>query len=330
MRKKLLLFSILFIVIFSGKANTCSTNAGTFSSWAALTWTCSSAPLGGPPGCGDVMNVSAGTTVNVSADVDYSGCASPITLNIYGTMNFNVNGVRFKLPAGSSVYLGAGGSINKTYPGGGSSTLISIGGVNVWTAGDGTVTGPQTLPIELISFTAKPLSTKIILEWSTASEIHNDYFTVEHSTDAFNFEVLGNVDGAGNSTAVLSYSLEDLSPETGVNYYRLKQTDYDNHSTFSEIISSVFVSNSDISFNLYPNPNSGDLANVSIAGLWSQKLQIEVFDILGKQVFQNTFVPRSPGENIFTVDPELPLKPGIYIVTIVDGDDKLSKRWIVN
>src|SRR5438552_3882055 len=132
MKIRLLHLFFSFLFSYSISANTCTSSAGVYGSWAALTWTCTSVPTSGPPGCGDVINVGAGTIVNISADVDYSACASPIQLHIYGVMNFSAGGVRFKLPAGSNVTVELGGAITKTFSGGGSSTLISVGGVNVW------------------------------------------------------------------------------------------------------------------------------------------------------------------------------------------------------
>ncbi len=92
------------------------------------------------------------------------------------------------------------------------------------------------LPIELISFKGEPYNDYNLLKWITASETNNDYFTIERSFDAIDFQVVGRVDGAGNSTSNLSYSLTDMKPYAGVTYYRLKQTDYNGDFTISDMI----------------------------------------------------------------------------------------------
>src|ERR1041385_9231891 len=92
------------------------------------------------------------------------------------------------------------------------------------------------------------------LVWTTASEINNDYFSVERSEDAISYQVVGTVKGAGNSTQELYYSLKDQSPVRGINYYRLKQTDFDGHFKYSEVCS---VSAQPVNgIKVYPNPAS--------------------------------------------------------------------------
>lgn len=94
------------------------------------------------------------------------------------------------------------------------------------------------LPIELIQFDAQ-LNPKnqVDLLWITATEINNDYFTVERSIDANNFEPVKELDGAGNSTQLIYYQTKDEHPYKGLSYYRLKQTDFDGNYTYSQIIS---------------------------------------------------------------------------------------------
>jgi len=95
---------------------------------------------------------------------------------------------------------------------------------------------PCALPIELILFTGEQHNEFNILRWITATEHNNNYFTVERSFDAINFEEVGKVTAAGNSSYNLSYSLTDERPFDGVTYYRLTQTDFDGkHETFKLI-----------------------------------------------------------------------------------------------
>lgn len=91
------------------------------------------------------------------------------------------------------------------------------------------------LPIELIEFTAACGNDAVQLNWSTATETNNDYFSVERSTDAENWREIGTVTGAGNSQRLTQY--EFLDPERGATarYYRLQQFDLDGTSTYSSI-----------------------------------------------------------------------------------------------
>ena len=322
---------LFFILLLTSKAysNTCTTTAGTYASWLALVWTCTSAPTGGPPGCGDVMNIGSGTTVNISADVDYSACGSPITLNIYGTMNFNVNGVRFKLPPGSTVYVGSGGSINKTFSGGGSSTLISVGGSNVWTAGMGSITGPQVLPIELLSFYATPKTQSILVEWSTAAEVNNDFFTIEKSRDGTAFESVATVNGAGNSSSERSYSTEDTDPWEGLSYYRLKQTDFNGFTVAFELVTVTYQLNSEFSFSIYPNPNAGEHFMMFVNAEKDSELLTVVYDIIGRPVYSRSIITRRKGENIFDFEMGTLFAPGMYTISLSSGQNTSNAKMIV-
>ncbi len=92
------------------------------------------------------------------------------------------------------------------------------------------------LPIELLAFNATSRSsTEVEVTWTTASESNNDHFTVERSPDAASWDALGTLDGAGNSTVAHDYVFIDDSPLPGVSYYRLRQTDIDGTSTWSNV-----------------------------------------------------------------------------------------------
>ncbi|MCX6274393.1 MAG: FG-GAP-like repeat-containing protein, partial [Bacteroidetes bacterium] len=92
------------------------------------------------------------------------------------------------------------------------------------------------LPVELISFSGEPLGKEVLISWSTASEINNEYFTIERSRNGIDFQIVGEVNGAGNSTQTLKYEYLDHQPYPGINYYRLKQTDVDGAFKYSELI----------------------------------------------------------------------------------------------
>jgi hypothetical protein len=84
------------------------------------------------------------------------------------------------------------------------------------------------LPIELISFIGiLNMDETVTLNWVVGSEIDNDYYTIEHSTDGYEWEVIGIVDGVGVTTQTLEYTFIHVDTKSGTNYYRLKQTDYD-------------------------------------------------------------------------------------------------------
>lgn len=114
----------------------------------------------------------------------------------------------------------------------------------------------EVLPVSFLDFYAVVNDGAVELIWKTASESNNAYFTVERSTDAFNFSPIVNIDGAGNSNEIIRYIYSDTDPVKGVAYYRIKQTDFDGKFDFSNVIAVDFLSNEEPWLNIYPNPSS--------------------------------------------------------------------------
>gem|GEM_PF-2130853 len=117
----------------------------------------------------------------------------------------------------------------------------------------------SVLPIELVYFKAHEFGGGVRFEWETASELNNDFFTIEFSIDAVEFAELTIIEGAGTSTEPHNYRYTDFSSHTGIIYYRLKQTDYDGNFSYSETVPVVFAEHheartEDIKFVVYPNP----------------------------------------------------------------------------
>ena len=113
-------------------------------------------------------------------------------------------------------------------------------------------TRQNPLPVSLIEFDATLNGDKVDLKWSTASEINNDYFTLEKSIDGKKWTNFHAEEGAGNSNTLINYAAIDEEPYNNVSYYRLKQTNFDGHSQYSQIVSINNLNGSLIS--VYPNP----------------------------------------------------------------------------
>ena len=84
------------------------------------------------------------------------------------------------------------------------------------------------LPVELTRFEGQQQANQIVLNWTTASETNNHYFTIERSIDGIHFdEKIAFVEGMGNSSNTVEYSCVDENPVPGHAYYRISQTDFD-------------------------------------------------------------------------------------------------------
>lgn len=111
------------------------------------------------------------------------------------------------------------------------------------------------VPVELTTFNAYKRASGVLLEWQTASEINNAGFEVQRSKDGKTWENLGFVEGVGNTLEIKDYTYWDEAPLEGVNYYRLKQLDFDGNFEYSLIVSVLWTKAADIV--LSPNPTNG-------------------------------------------------------------------------
>lgn len=135
------------------------------------------------------------------------------------------------------------------------------------------------LPVELIDFNARKSENFIQLSWQTATEINNDFFTVQHSLDGRTFHDLETIDGAGNSYESKSYSFVHKNPHNGMNYYRLKQTDFAGEESFSPVESIQFGENE--FWSIYPNP-AIDQLTINLPETENQNIAISIYDLQGK------------------------------------------------
>ena len=180
------------------------------------------------------------------------------------------------------------------------------------------VISTNLLPIELISFYAKKSDNERIVElhWTTASETNNDYFTIERSKDGINWEYVVNIQGAGNSSSTLNYETGDLTPYSGISYYRLKQTDFNGTYEYSSIVS-INLSEEFDNVSVYPNPAS------SFINIFGRDIYlVNIINMKGV-----VFLTNVSSGLISTND----LPNGIYILEIMGKDDKIIyKRLVIN
>ncbi len=174
------------------------------------------------------------------------------------------------------------------------------------------------LPITMVSFTAETTDHRTVeLNWETASETSNDYFTVEKSQDLHSWTTVATVPGAGNSNSLLKYTSTDQFPAQGVNYYRIRQTDFDGKFTYSDIRSVLLEQGAEIT--LFPNPaketvivNRGNNATILISNALGQTINLE------QVISDNTTQFAVSG-----------LPAGTYFVTILENNEKVNKKLIV-
>lgn len=216
----------------------------------------------------DVLSVKNGTVINVTAND---------TLKVVGDVTFANGAIVNVEPLGVFIIVGnvtnnnnsntitIDGTIDITgdFSGGNGSEIMGNGSMDisgdVSTSGSGSIfgstedcaapedcssTGDNPLPVELSGFTAQIHDGVVNITWKTLSEVNNDYFILERGSQTALLHNLTKIDGQGNSTQVVNYLMLDSDPLVGLNYYRLKQVDFDGSYKYSSIVY-VYYDNSE-------------------------------------------------------------------------------------
>ena len=170
------------------------------------------------------------------------------------------------------------------------------------------ITPVNPLPVELISFTGACINQEIVMKWMTASENNSASFTLEGSKDGVNWEILGSLLGAGNSSVITSYSFAVAASNKALIYCRLKQINYNGVFKYYDIIEINKCQDNLPLINLviYPNPSAG-IVHLTYAGNNNQFVSIHIYNILGEkiydtEVFQSSIDISTMPDGIYFVD----------------------------
>lgn len=181
------------------------------------------------------------------------------------------------------------------------------------------------LPIELINFDATCYENKVLLNWCTATENNNLFFTVEHSTNGIDFYPLGNVTGSGTTSTKHCYSFEATALSDGINYYKLTETDNLGKVTSSKIIS---INGCESTKDNIVITNSGStIVGILINSTSNQKLNCVVHNSLGQIVAQREIVVIE-GFNSIEIDLS-ELSNSIYYISMLNNEENLSSKKII-
>ncbi|TVQ07197.1 MAG: T9SS C-terminal target domain-containing protein, partial [Bacteroidetes bacterium] len=180
------------------------------------------------------------------------------------------------------------------------------------------------LPIELLHFTATETEGNVLLTWATGSETNNDYFTLERSLDLKHVEAIGHVAGAGNSARTLHYRFADTSPLEGISYYRLKQTDFDGAFEYSQW-AALERGLDGFSLRIVSVLQQNDHVQLWAEAPVGQPLQIEVYDLYGRNLYQTQLVPET---HLFQYSFSAEIK-GMAIIRVSSTKETAVKKIVV-
>jgi len=171
------------------------------------------------------------------------------------------------------------------------------------------------LPIELLSLTSEIESDRVVLKWTTGTEINNDYFTIERSRDLYGWEILGFVNGAGNSSTPKNYTFSDLYPLDGLAYYRLKQTDFDGKFKYYGPV----TANYDLGLEGLEFKVMKQFSNWIIAVPNDGVYRVEVYNLQGHRLVSNKV------ENNLVI----PAPQGAVVIRVTDGFARSASRVVM-
>ena len=176
------------------------------------------------------------------------------------------------------------------------------------------------LPVALRNFNGIIKNKSTLLSFSTATELNNSHFVIERSADARTFSEIGRVQGAGTTRVPQSYTFTDEKPLSGLNYYRLRQVDFDGAESLSGVVSVVFGKAGSIT--IAPSPAT-DRVRIQLDealtndGLW------QVFDNMGRQVLSGEWQAESAD---FDLDVNT-LPEGMYTFRLAVGTQVQVKQF---
>ncbi len=184
-----------------------------------------------------------------------------------------------------------------------------------------------TLPVELLSFDAT-FENNVKITWSTASEINNEYFSLERSEDGVEFYEIARIEGNGNSTEVIEYAYEDNAYKSEVEYYRLTQVDFDGqYEVFKAIRVETNIGEAENSFNVFPTVVTQ--GKVTIEG--EKPFQVKDIQVISLTGSSNVYQPATSEVGFRNVEVDVNgMENGLYLLKMVSEEgNELTSRIIV-
>lgn len=326
---RIVIVSIILMQAAVVNAAICTASAS--GNWFdASKWSC-----GAIPGCGDLVIIPAGITIDLDQhlmidETSMPPCSMPTYIQVFGTLQF-VTGKKIELACGSAVEIMVGGSM-LTGTGGGSSNWLKICDANEWKASDGDVPGyalfgsPIPLPTEFVSFSIQTeTSNHLVFSWEVASESNVMNYSVDYSTDMTSWETIGSLASIGDHQGAYTYQLKRSTPivNGGTGYFRLSSKDVDGTSYIHDIKSHV---STEVNVSVYPNPaKSGQLVTIALDGGQTAEETIGIYSSVG-QLVATKLVAADDHSVSFEASE---LKSGVYFIRTATGSSLNATKLVI-
>jgi len=177
------------------------------------------------------------------------------------------------------------------------------------------------LPVELLSFDVEAQANeRVLVNWTTESEIDLDRYEIERSTNGHDWEMIA-YNFANGSLDKSDYEFVDHAPDTGVNYYRLKSIDTNGEHSYSDVRSVVISDEENYAFEVYPNPAS-DHVNVIINGTKEAETMILLYNQSGQKIVEAQI------NRDLKLDTSK-LNPGIYLLVLQNNSNRENHKLVI-
>ncbi|MBO7495701.1 MAG: T9SS type A sorting domain-containing protein, partial [Salinivirgaceae bacterium] len=186
-------------------------------------------------------------------------------------------------------------------------------------------------PIELYSFDASVTpNNDVRLNWSTASEHNNAYFTIEHMFDGKS-EIVDTILAQGEAGEGADYSYLHINQQVGTHYYRLHQTDFDGITTEASDWVSVTIESGNMTellMSVTPNPGKCQDMRFTVSGIDGNRLRYVIADMSGQTLIDRTINPA--GMSTIQIDAtDWNLQPAMYLIKVLTDNGQTVSKFVV-
>ncbi len=320
MNRLILILSTLVLLGYNSFAATKTASDGNWNS--AVTWS-----PAGAPSAGDDVVIPSGVTVKVNCNC---GAYNSMRIYVSGTLDFN-NGKKINLTANGELHIFLGGRLT----GGNGGSKFNIGNNTIWRGNQPDLTGPSLclqggcggsptgLPVSLIDFVAELTEEKARIEWTTASEVNNDYFVIQRMQES-GWESIGEVHGFGTTNKVHYYQYDDYEIDMSLAaFYRLKQVDIDGGIDYSKVID---IEPIELKGHKYSFMNIGNNIRIGFEDDHLEQTTIYVINTSGQHVNSYEFEEIHNGQEL-SIDLG-DLSKGWYVIGIVGKDNAHFEKML--
>ncbi|MEL7247967.1 MAG: T9SS type A sorting domain-containing protein [Bacteroidota bacterium] len=280
-------------------------------------------PSGGTVPAGEDLTVTATLSAapssqeNIFLRYSFDGFATYGTLTASATPTSNTQ--TFTIPGQSSgttvtYYLFSTTLPQGTLSGDGSLTDLAT----IYISNNSGSNFAASFPVEFADIQIGKKASGHQLQFSTASETNNSHFEIERSTDSRQWRKLGSIAGAGTTQAKQDYTFFDAQPALGLNYYRIKQVDFDGTFSYSNIVSANWADKPIIT--LYPNP-AHEQVQINGLGSMEEEVIVEVLDLRGKVMLRQVW-------NQANIDLQN-VPAGLYVLQLSTASGLLTQERII-